>query len=278
MSKLYKFISWEIAVIIFSWLFWRGFSRFAGEFSAGASGAGSFSFSSGFTADVVVYFLILAVVACLGIMFFGKIWQVLLSGALAGGVFLLMARLPAQTGFTEFNLAAVGILLLFLFYARLNIVSESKERTKINARIILSRGLAPIILALLLMASLVIYQSPGVKALEKASKIPPAGEKFVNSVIENFIGNLIEGSPKEKQTVAKEISRQTINQINAIAGPYFKFAPPVLTAALFLMLWGFHGIFVWLGVLIGWPLFFVLKKAKFARIEERDTKAETLII
>ena len=270
MGYIYKFISWESAIIVLSWLFWRGFSRLAGEFSAGA--AGTASFSSGFSADVIIYFLALAVLICLGIMFFGKIWQVILTGVLVGCVFLL------SVGLSNFNLISAGILLLFLFYARLNISSESKERIKINARIILSRGLTPIVLALLLMASLVIYQSPGVKALEKAGKIPPAGEKFVNSVVENFIGNLIEGSPQEKQAATKEISRQTIGQINAIAGPYFKYSPPVLTAALFLLLWGFHGIFVWLGVLAGWLLFFILKKLKFARIEERETKAETLIM
>lgn len=272
MTKLYKFISWEVTIAIFSWLFWRGFYRLAGEFSTDTSGADNFSFSSGFTADIVVYFLVLAVLICLGIMFFGKIWQVLLSGVLSGIIFLLMA------GLTNFNLITAGVLLLLLFYARLNIASESKERTKINARIILSRGLTPIIVAFLLMTSFVVYQSPGVKALEKTNKIPPAGEKFVNSVVQNFIGSQIEGSAKEKQTIIQEISRQTISQINAITSPYFRFAPPILTAALFLILLGFHGIFVWLGVLIGSLLFFILKKAGFARIEEREAVAETLII
>lgn len=272
MTKLYKFISWEAAIVILSVLFWRGFNRLAGEFLVGAGSAGSISFFSGFSINIVVYFLILAVLICLGIMFFGRMWQVLLSWFLAGGVFLL------STGFSSFNLITVGAFLLFLLYARLNIVSESKERTKINARIILNRGLTPIFLALLLMASLVIYQSPGVKNLERADRIPPMGEKFVSSVIENFIGSQIEGSAKEKQAIIKEISRQTISQINAIAGPYFRFAPPVLTAALFLTLWGFQIIFVWLGVLIGWLMFFILKKAKFARIEERETIAEILVI
>lgn len=266
MPTLYKFISWEAAIVILSVLFWRGFSRLAGGF---LSDAGNISFGSG---DCFLYFLVLAVLICLGIMFFGKIWQVVLSGALAGGVFLLLS------GFSYFNLITAGALPLLLLYARFNISSESKERTKINARIILSRGLTPVFLALLLMASLVIYQSPGVKELEKADQIPPAGERFVSSVIENFIGSRIDGSPKEKQSITEEISRQTISQINAIVGPYFKFAPPILTAALFLTLWGFHGIFVWLGVLIGWPLFFALKKAGFFSVEEKDARAETLKI
>ncbi len=264
MTKLYKFISWEVAIAVFSWLFWRGFNRLA-IISSG-------SLSSVFSIDVAVYFLMLVVLICLGIMFFGKIWQVLLSGVLSGIIFLLM------TGLTNFNLITAGVLLLLLFYARLNIASESKERTKINTRIILSRGLTPIIVAFLLMTSFVIYQSPGVQALEKANKIPSAGERFVNSVVQNFIGSQIEGSAKEKQSIVQEISRQTINQINAIVGPYFRYAPPVLTAALFLILLGFQGIFVWLGVLVGSLLFFMLKKAKFARIEEKETIAETLII
>lgn len=267
MSILYKFIFWEAAIVTLSLLFWRGFSRLVGGF---LSGVGNTSFFSGISGDYFLYFLVLAVLICLGIMFFGGIWQVLLSWFLVGGVFLL------SVGFSSFNLITAGVFLLFLLYARINIVSESKERTKINARIILNRGLTPIFLALLLMASLVIYQSPGVKNLERADRIPPVGEKFINSVIENFIGSQIEGSPKEKQSITKEISRQTVSQINAIAGPYFKFAPPVLTAALFLTLWGFHGIFVWLGVLIGWPLFSVLKRTGFFSIEEKDARAETL--
>lgn len=269
MTKLYKFISWGVAIVVFSWLFWNEFNRLAGELS---SDVNSFSFFSGFSVNVIIYFLVLAVLICFGIMFFEKIWQVLLIWIFIGGIFLL------TNSFSVFNLLTVGILLPLLFYARLNIASESKERTKINARIVLSRGLTPIFIALLLMASFVIYQSPSVKALERANRIPPAGEKFVNSIINNFIGSQIEGSVKEKQSVIQEISRQTIGQINAIVGPYFRYAPPVLSAVIFLILLGFHGIFVLLGVAIGSLLFFILKKARFVRIEEREAIAETLII
>ena len=269
MSKLYKFISWEAAIVILSLLFWGGFARLVGQLSAGFGGM-PFSFEA--VALPAVFFLSLASLLCLGILFFGTLFQTLSSGALAGAVFLL------SSGFTDFNLAAVGILILCLLYSRLSVTSESRERIKINARIILSRGLTPIFIGLLVMVSFVIYENPGVQALEKANKIPPSGEKIVSSVITNFIGGQIEGNPREKQAIIKEITRQTMNQLNSLAAPYLKYAPPVLTASLFLIIWGVHEIFVWLSILIGSLLFFALKKAGFVKIEERDAKAETLIL
>jgi len=51
-----------------------------------------------------------------------------------------------------------------------------------------------------------------------------------------------------------------------------------LAFGLFLILWGLSWIFIWLSVLLGMLIFWILKKTKVVSIEERDIKAEVLIL
>ena len=60
--------------------------------------------------------------------------------------------------------------------------------------------------------------------------------------------------------------------------PYLHYAPPVLAFVLFLILYGLSWIFLWLSMLICIGVIAALRMMKFITIEERDVKAEVMVV
>ena len=103
----------------------------------------------------------------------------------------------------------------------------------------------------------------------------------MRSVVESVIGTTetrkkTENTEKEK--IVNEITSNVFQQLNSFLKPYFRYAPPLLAFGLFLILWGLSWFFVWLSVLVGMGIFWILKKTGIVRIEEKDVKAEVLIV
>src|SRR3989344_1720239 len=92
------------------------------------------------------------------------------------------------------------------------------------------------------------------------------------------IGPRVEGGEIEKQNIISQIAGETFREINTFLKPYFQFAPPLLAFGLFLVLWGLSWFFIWLSVLVGMLIFWILKKTKMVIIKEKDVKAEMLVI
>jgi len=108
--------------------------------------------------------------------------------------------------------------------------------------------------------------------------LPSASQQLIRSIIDSAIGSQVEASGQDKENIVSEVTSRTFQQINNLLKPYFQYAPPLLAFGLFLVLWGLSWIFVWLSVLVGMGMFWVLKKTGMVRIEERDVKAEILEI
>ncbi|MEK7603954.1 MAG: hypothetical protein AAB461_02425, partial [Patescibacteria group bacterium] len=87
-----------------------------------------------------------------------------------------------------------------------------------------------------------------------------------------------EAGSQKKENVIAETARVTVQQINNLLSPYFQYAPPLLAFGLFLILLGLNWIFVWLSVLAGVGIFWILKKTGFIMIKEYDIKGERLTV
>ena len=264
MNKLtIKLIIWHAVVLILSLMFWGYGSRLSGEVISGKSFDG--------LAGFYLIFLVTAVV--MGIALFQKkIWALTLAG-LVGLIYLF------QFGFTGLNLLGVGIFLLLGLYSSVNSGAEISQRTKINMRRIVQLSSLPVILGLFILVSFAAYQSPAIQKLKSADRLPSQTETFIRSVVENTIGSQIEAVSKtEKQNIINQVSQQAFNQINNFIKPYFQYSPPLLAFGLFLILWGLSWIFVWLSVLLGMLVFWILKKTGVVKIEEKDVKAEVLVV
>lgn len=180
-------------------------------------------------------------------------------------------------GATYINLIGVGIGVLLFLNARHDGVEEIEQRTKINSRMIIRRSATSIVMALFVLMSFAAFQSPVAKGVAQAQELPSAGEQLVRSIVDSVIGGQIQDSP-EKENLLSEVARQTFQELNSLLKPYFQYAPPLLAFGLFLVLWGISWFFIQLSVLVGMLIFWILKKANFIKISEKEVKAETLIV
>ena len=229
------------------------------------------SFSFDFEAIAVVNFIILVSIISLALAIFReKKWALVIAGVI-GLVFI------ALFGITYINWIGVGIVALLFLYARQSGVEEIDQRTKINAKNIVRRTVPAVITAFFVLISFAAFQSPVAKGIAEAEQLPLASQQLMRSIIDSVIGGQIETGP-EKENIINQVSNETIKQFNNILKPYFQYAPPLLAFGLFLILWGLSWIFVWLSVFAGMVIFWILKKINFIRTEERDVRAEVLII
>ena len=156
---------------------------------------------------------------------------------------------------------------------------DMQERVKINISRTLVSVLVPIVLGFFVIASFAAYQSTLVGSIKKANSLPSQTEVFIRNIIDSTFGSKLgPDNSKVRQQAVGEIASQTFNSINGFLRPYFTWAPPLLAFGLFIILWGLSWFFVYAGTLVGLVLYWILKKTRVVRIEERDVKAEVLII
>ena len=263
MAKSYKLAVWHGVVLVLSLMFWGYGGRVSGDVLSGNS----------FDGLAVLYLVLLLTVVVMGIALFQKkVWALTLCG-IVGAIYLF------QFGFTQLNLLGAGIFLLLGLYSSANSGTEISQRTKVNIRRIIQHGSMPIIIGLFILVSFAVYQSPFAEELEKSEKLPSASQNFIRSIVEQTVGRQVQtNNEAEKQNIITQITNETFGEINIFLKPYFQYAPPLLAFGLFLILWGLSWIFIWLSVLLGMLIFWILKKTGIVKIVERDVKAEMLII
>ena len=261
MLSNYKLTGWHTLILVLSWEFWRYLSYLFESSTPDFEPAG------------VVNFILLSSVIAIGLMLFRKKWHALSFGATHGFFYLV------YFGFNPLNLLGVAILIGLLFFSRSQINSELNERFKVNSRAILRRGLMGVVLGIFVIISFAAYQSPLAKEIERSQKLPSGTEVFIQDIVENTIGPRVDTKNEiEKQNIISQITGETFREFNTLLKPYFQFAPPLLAFGLFLVLWGLSWILIWLSVLVGMLIFWILKKTKMVIIKEKDVKAEMLVI
>src|SRR3989344_1790422 len=243
MNKLtIKLIIWHVVVLVLAWRLWA-YGKYV-----------SFNAITGidFEPVAVLNFVLLTSLIVLGYALFQKkIWSLSISGVV-GLLFL------SYFGFTRLNIVGFGLFVLLNLYSLTNAGNEIIQRNKINIRRSLNSGLFPVVMAFFLIISFAAYQSPDVKDLKNAKQLPTQSEVFIKTIIEKTAGSYVQGSPSEKRGIINQISSQTTTSLNDFLRPYFKFAPPVVAFGLFLILWGLSWFFVWLSILVGMLIFWIL--------------------
>lgn len=232
------------------------------------------SFSFDFEGIVIANFVILVTITALALAVFRQKRWTLAAGGIVGLIYVCLF------GSSYLNWIGVLLTILLFIYARRAGVEEIDQRTSINILTIMRRSVSVVIIPFFILISFAAYQSPVAMEISRSRQLPSASEKFVRSVINKTLGPQIEaeaGSQKKENVIA-ETARVTIQQINNLLSPYFQYAPPLLAFGLFLILWGLNWIFVWLSVLAGMGIFWILKKSGFIRTEKYDMKGERLII
>lgn len=231
---------------------------------------GSFYFD--FEPTAIVNFIVLVSIISLVLAIFRQKRWTLVTAGVVGLVFIVLF------GATYTNWIGISIVVLLFLNARRAGVEEIDQRTKINSRMIVRRCASPIVMALFVLTSFAAFQSPVAKGIAKSEQLPSASEQLMRSIVASVIGSQIQVSGPEKENIINEVTGRTFQQINNLLKPYFQYAPPLLAFGLFLVLWGLSWIFVWLSVLAGMGVFWILKKTGFVIVEEREVKAETLIV
>ncbi len=259
----WKLTIWHVVVLILALLFW----------GYGSSVSSDVLFGQAFDGLAVFYLILLLTFTAMGVAFFQrKVWALSLTGII-GLIYLF------QFGFSLLNLFGVGILMLLGLYSCANSGTEISQRTKINIRRVVQSGAWPIVLGLFILVSFAVYQSPMVQNLKNANSLPSQSETFIKSIVQNIVSRETKKlNAKESQNIITQVSQKAIGDLNLFFRPYLKYTPPILAFGLFLILWGLSWIFIWLSVLLGMLIFWILKKTKVVSIEERDIKAEVLIL
>ena len=232
------------------------------------------SFSFDFEERAIANFIILTAVTALSLAMFRQKRWALAAGGVVGLIYVYLF------GSSYLNWIGVLLTILLFLYTRRAGIDEIDQRTKINISMLIRRSAPAVIISFFVLVSFVAYQSPVATEISRSRQLPSASEKFVRSIINRTLGPQIEaesGSQK-KESVIAETARLTIQELNNLLSPYFQYAPPLLAFGLFLILWGLNWIFVWLSVLAGIAMFWILKKTGFIRIEEYDIKGERLIV
>ncbi len=266
MSKNTKLTVWLVIVGILSGIFW---------WDAKIWLQGSLFDAGNYRPSLVGAIVVLAGIIGAGYIIFQEYLNSIIPGILIGVGYIVFF------GVNPVNLITAAIVLLLFFHAHANVAEELSQRTKINAKMALKRAVSPILLAIFLLMSFGAYQSPAIKSFDNLKQLPTSTEQMIRSVVEAVVGPQIENqgaSQADMDQIFKRVTREVLGQLNTLAGPYLVYAPPVIAFGLFITLWSLMWLFALLSRLVGMAVFYIWKRVGWFRIEEKDVKAETLIV
>ncbi len=261
-----KIVVWHVLVVLFALLMW----------GSGSSGT-HFNEVTGLDVEPVSFFafLFLTSLIALGYTIFrakSRLWPLTIS-LIVGVLFM------AQFGFSLLNLLGVAIFTGLNYEASSRVGKEASYRLKIDSHTILRRGLAPIIIGIFILISFAGYRSSLAEDIKSKGRLPNQVQEFIRQVVEKTVGNKLDGAtPKEKQSIMSEVSRQVFQDANNFLKPYFRYAPPALAFGLFLILLGLSWLFISISMLVGALLFWVLKKTNVVEIKTKQVEAEILVV
>jgi hypothetical protein len=197
------------------------------------------------------------------------------------GLLVLLVLVPFFL-FFEFSfyyLLSSVLMFWFAVYSTKLVKDEAVERTKINIRMILRRGIPPMLTGFFIMISFAYFLSPAVQSIAEREELPPTFNQAVRQVFNvMFKGELEELTPMEREQSETHFVNQVVIEANEVIKPFFGYMPPVIAFGLFLVLQGLSLIFVWLAIAVGIIAFSILKRLNFFRITETQVKSEVLEI
>ena len=221
---------------------------------------------------VILLVVLFTLLAAGLILFQNRLWSVYL-GLISGITFLILF------GISNLNLVGVFILVMLFYHAQDIVQGEVATRLKFNPRLLVRKGLANFVVAFFVLISFAAFQSPAIESFKEINELPSSTSVFIKNIAgQTLSGQLAQATPQQKEAILSQITQEIAREANLFLASYFQYAPPALAFGLFLVLWGVSWIFIWLAVFLGVLTFWILRKTKFVRIEERDVKAETLVV
>ncbi len=179
--------------------------------------------------------------------------------------------------FSFYYLLSVTLMFWLMVYSIKVIKEEAVERSKINIRLILRRGLPPLLTGFFIMISFAYFLSPAVQSIAETKELPPTFNQAVREVFDvMFKGDLEQLTPVQREQSGNRFVSEFVGEANRIIKPFFNYLPPMISFGLFLVLQGLSFLFIWLAIPIGMVIFGILKKLNFFKIKEVQVKSEML--
>lgn len=266
MSKLNKLILWCALVAIISFWLWASVQVWL---------RGSlFDIQNGDNLSIIAgLFIVELILLALGLIMFPGRRTGLYFGLIAGIMYSVLFPM------SSLNLIGIFILIMIFIFVQEIVSKEMAGRIKINPGGIIRKSSAGLVIGFFILVSFAAYQSPAIESFRNIEQIPSAGAVFIKTIVEQTVGGQLEDAdPRQKEAVFNQITQEIVREGNKVLEPYFGYLPPVLAFGLFLVLLGIGWVFVWLSAVLGIMVFWALKKINFFRIEEKDVKAETIVI
>lgn len=261
-----KFILWCVLVAVTSFWMWVAVHAWLQDSLFELGSRVNLGILSG------LFVVLLSLLAIGLILFRNRLWSVYL-GLISGITYLIIF------GIDNLNLVGVFILVLLFYHAQDIVHGEINERVKMNSRVLIRKGLANFMIAFFVLVSFAAYKSPAIDSFKNITELPSSTGVFIKNISKQTLGSQLQGTTtQERELILDQITKEIMREANLWLKPYFQYAPPALAFGLFLVLWGIGWVFIWLTVFLGMLIFWILKKTKFFRIEERDVRAETIVI
>ena len=266
MTKQNKLIIWCVMVAVASFWMWAGARSWLSQPLLDQGNLNNFGLFAG------VLIVLLCLLSLSFILFRGKKESLIMGGIVAATFFTVF-------GVSNFYLLGITILVLLFIHSDDMVSGEINERLKVNSRMLIRKSLSNIVLSLFVLISFAAFYSPAIESYKNLQELPSASGVFIKNIVEQTLGGqLSKVESKQKEVVLNQVTQEVLKEANLWLEPYFEYAPPALAFGLFLVLWGVGWIFIWLSLFLGMIVFQILKKSKFFMVEERDVKAESIVL
>lgn len=153
------------------------------------------------------------------------------------------------------------------------------DRHKIHVSTSLGTGMMPLMLGTCLMLSLGFYLLPAYHTVGPHD-VSVGIQSQIDSAYENptVAEQLNQLPPAMRAQVKADLGKSVDDYAKKLLGPLGPFLPPLLAFGLFLVLWSVLFVFRELAIWSGAGIFRLLRLTTFVRIEEKDVKAEVLVL
>lgn len=261
MRRTYLLIGWSVIIVLLSWQLWH-YGKYV---------SATVIEEVDLEATAVVNVAFLAGLVALGLAVFQDKKFALISAAIISLSFLIFF------GITPLNL--LGVLLVFLLhYIAIANVKRDMARTELDLFHTLRVGTFRVVLGIFFLISFAAYQAPNIQNFKDASSLPSGFSLYFEKAAEYTAGDQIPAGDREKEIAKKQIGQEAFRRMNLFIQPYFQYAPPIVSFALFIILLGLSWIFVWAGAGIALGVFWVLRQVKLVKVEKMETEAEVVRI
>jgi len=264
MNIKYKMGIWMTVVAVFASGFWFYIDRWLNY-------SGALTYSNWNMLSLVFFVFLISAVSISLMLFKDKYVALAILGLAIFSQLIFF-------GFTLLNLLGLIIFLLSGYNARARLHNELDQRIKFKTSTIIRNSIKPLILGIFLVVSFSAYQSSALESVKKMDKVPSIGTTFVKELVHKMIGRDYNLDMRQTDQVIDQTIVETDKQINSMFSPYLHYAPPVLAFVLFLILYGLNWIFLWLSMLLCVGVIATLRMMKFITIEEKDVKAEMMVV